>query len=152
MNLKSLLVILALIAASLVPLTASASSPTVCLRHTATITSYSDHARIEGTAGRDVVIVYGAHATVNLNGGDDVACVYGEHATVNAGTGNDTVKVYDAHSKLDGGPGNDTLAILVAHDKLDGGTGIDKCSATQNKNHVSNCERFTQLTDAGSVP
>jgi Ca2+-binding RTX toxin-like protein len=95
---------------------AAAAQPT-CRGVTATIVGTSGPDKVEGTAGRDVIVTKGGGDDVEGRGGNDLVC---------AGDGNDKVEGDAGNDRIFGGSGNDELEGKSGADVLNGGRGFDK--------------------------
>jgi Ca2+-binding RTX toxin-like protein len=95
---------------------AAAAQPS-CRGVTATIVGTSGPDKLEGTAGRDVIVAKGGADDVEGRGGNDLIC---------AGGGNDEAEGDAGNDRIFGGRGNDELEGKIGRDVLNGGRGFDE--------------------------
>jgi hypothetical protein len=110
---------------------AAAAQPT-CRGAAATIVGTSGPDKIEGTAGRDVIVARGGADDVEGRGGNDLIC---------AGDGNDHVEGDAGNDRILGGRGNDDLEGKSGADVLNGGRGFDKGQGGLGADTCVNVER-----------
>jgi Ca2+-binding RTX toxin-like protein len=110
---------------------AAAAQPT-CRGATATIAGTSGPDKIEGTAGRDVIVARGGADDVEGRGGNDLIC---------AGDGKDKVEGDAGNDRILGGAGNDDLEGKAGADVLNGGSGFDKGQGGLGDDTCVNIER-----------
>lgn len=119
----SVIVTVALTAASLQVSSAAALTAT-CQGVPATIVSSAEV--INGTSGRDVIVVLGSSAhVVNAGAGNDLICGSAGSDTVNAGAGRDSVFAGGGNDVVNGGAGADILKGGAGADQLFGLAGTD---------------------------
>jgi len=116
--------VLSILAASLFVSPAQARTAK-CQSIAATIVSSA--AVINGTSGRDVIVVRGGGAhLVTAGAGEDVICGSEGVDTINGGAGNDKIFANGGKDIVDGGSGNDTIHGGTGADSIDAGVGNDK--------------------------
>jgi uncharacterized repeat protein (TIGR01451 family) len=114
-----LLLLTALLAASITTGTASASTPECTIRGT----DHSD--TLTGTPGRDVICGKGGNDRLRGMGGDDVLLGGDGNDVLEGGVGNDNLQGEKGNDVGAGGAGIDSLAGGPGHDGLAGGDGDD---------------------------
>jgi Ca2+-binding RTX toxin-like protein len=107
---------------------AGGSDVPACAGRPATIVGHpGEHAKIEGTAGPDVVVALAETNTILAYGGDDVICGSTGDDRISAGAGDDQVYGGDGNDTIGGGPGDDTV---------DGGGGDDRIGIGKDRSTV----------------
>lgn len=80
------------------------------------VRSVSGGSRLEGSDGRDILIVLDDETTVDAGEGDDIIFNMGRKATLRGGDGNDVITSLGDETVAEGGAGDDAIAML--HDTI----------------------------------
>jgi hypothetical protein len=101
-------------------------------------TIISSASQIQGTNGRDVIVVLGNRGSkVVAQAGNDVICGSSGSDVLDGGAGNDTIFAQSGNDRVIGGAGNDLLNGGAGNDALQGGTGTDKLNTGSGTNYCA---------------
>jgi RTX calcium-binding nonapeptide repeat (4 copies) len=106
--------------------------------------------RIEGTAGRDVLVGTRGNDVFYAYGGNDVIRGLGGRDRVYAGPGNDRVDGANGSDRLYGGPGADRIVGGRGADRLAGGGGRDRLLAGRGADVLLGRDRRADVVRGGS--
>ncbi len=146
-RLSTVVVMMALIGATLSISLPAASQVFTCNGQVATIVGTEGRDYLVGTSGPDVIVALGGSDRVRSLGGDDVICAGPGRDRVWAGAGNDRIEGGPGRDRLLGQAGDDTVLGGSGRDAVKGGQGIDlvnggvstdTCLAGET---VRNCEK-----------
>ncbi|MDP1849791.1 MAG: hypothetical protein Q8K79_18540 [Solirubrobacteraceae bacterium] len=128
---------------------AAAPRRPACAGRPATIVARPGQRRIDGTAGRDVIVGSRAADTIDGRGGSDTICAGRGNDTVRGSSGNDVLRGGAGHDRLRGDSGNDRLLGGSGNDVLRGGSGRDRLSGNAGRDRADGGAGNDHLDETG---
>lgn len=121
-----------LVASAFVVLVAAASASAAATCHGLTVTTHRHAGLVQGTPGRDIILLTGA-GTVQAGAGDDLICGSKRADVIDGGPGSDLIVAGAGADRITGGTGRDRIFGEAGVDRIDGGSGRDVVSSGSDR-------------------